>query len=47
MVRAIGFIGVGEIAGAIVEGLCESQDATVPDVYLSPRGAATSAALAR
>lgn len=41
----IGIIGVGEIGGAITEGLCEGvQDA--PQVFLSPRGARIGAALA-
>jgi pyrroline-5-carboxylate reductase len=45
-VRSVGIIGVGEIARAIVEGLCSGGD-TPPDVILSPRGAAVSAELAR
>jgi pyrroline-5-carboxylate reductase len=45
MTEAIGIIGVGEIARAIVEGLCADGDAA-PAVVLSPRGAAVSADLA-
>lgn len=41
----IGIIGVGEIAGAIVEGLCADPD-RAPRVWLSPRGEAVSQALA-
>ncbi|MFG3338289.1 NAD(P)-binding domain-containing protein [Glycomyces sp. NPDC048151] len=41
----IGFIGVGEISGAMVEGLSGGV-ATPPQISLSPRGAATGAALA-
>jgi pyrroline-5-carboxylate reductase len=41
----VGIIGVGEIAGAIVEGLCEDPE-LAPRVWLSPRGEATSGALA-
>lgn len=37
MTRTIGIIGVGEIAGAIVDGLCGGLAS--PEVYLSPRGA--------
>ncbi|WP_018602416.1 SDR family oxidoreductase [Mycobacterium sp. 155] len=40
----IGFIGVGSITRAIVEGLCASDDP--PEVLLSPRSAAVSAELA-
>ncbi len=43
---SVGFIGVGEIASAIVEGLFGGEGAP-PDVYLSPRGADSVAALAR
>jgi pyrroline-5-carboxylate reductase len=42
---AVGFIGVGEIAAAMVDGLCAGTDTI--SVYLSPRGADTGAALAR
>jgi pyrroline-5-carboxylate reductase len=42
----VGFIGVGEIAAAIVEGICNGP-APHPDIHLSPRGADTAAALAR
>jgi pyrroline-5-carboxylate reductase len=42
----VGIIGVGEIAGAIVEGLCDDPE-LAPRVWLSPRGVATSGALAR
>jgi pyrroline-5-carboxylate reductase len=45
MTDPIGIIGVGEIARAIVDGLCGSGD-PVP-VVLSPRGAAVSGDLAR
>jgi hypothetical protein len=44
--QAIGIIGVGEIARAIVDGLCADREAA-PAVFLSPRGAAVSADLAR
>lgn len=40
----IGFIGVGSIARAIVEGLCTLDDP--PEVLLSPRSAAVAAELA-
>ncbi|MEV0614679.1 NAD(P)-binding domain-containing protein [Nonomuraea sp. NPDC050404] len=40
----IGIIGVGEIARAIVTGLCEGSD-EAPEVLLSPRGARTAAEL--
>lgn len=40
----IGFIGVGEISKAMVEGLCSSSEA--PPINLSPRGAAIAAELA-
>ena len=42
----VGIIGVGEIAGAIVDGLC-TDPRGAPEVWLSPRGEATSEALAR
>lgn len=42
----IGVIGVGEIARAIIEGLCEGQD-DPPEFLLSPRGAANVAELTR
>jgi pyrroline-5-carboxylate reductase len=42
----VGFIGVGEIAAAIVDGLYAG-DAPGPRVWLSPRGAATATDLAR
>jgi pyrroline-5-carboxylate reductase len=54
----IGIIGVGKIAGAIVEGLCTSpasgdsskssgeQASGVPEIFLSPRNAEKSTALA-
>lgn len=42
----IGIIGVGEIARAIVEGLSDGV-AERPEILLSPRGARTSADLAR
>ncbi|WP_392507824.1 NAD(P)-binding domain-containing protein [Naumannella halotolerans] len=41
---SIGFIGVGEIAAAMVDGLCRQQDP--PMIILSPRGADISARLA-
>lgn len=41
----IGFIGVGEISSAMVAGLSDGIDAP-PPISLSPRGAATAAALA-
>lgn len=44
MSRTIGIIGVGEIASAIVEGSCASDDH--PDFYLSPRNAERSFRLA-
>lgn len=43
--KRIGIIGVGEIARAVVAGLCEGPD-TSPEVFLSPRGARTAAELA-
>ncbi|MEV5301791.1 NAD(P)-binding domain-containing protein [Amycolatopsis methanolica] len=39
-----GFVGAGEITAAIVEGLSTGDDP--PEVFLSPRGRAVSAALA-
>ncbi|MFD0997539.1 pyrroline-5-carboxylate reductase [Pseudoclavibacter chungangensis] len=45
VIGAVGLIGVGEIASAIVDGLCEGRD-EAPPVYLSPRNAETAAALA-
>ena len=42
----VGIIGVGEIAGAIVDGPC-TDPRGAPEVWLSPRGEATSEALAR
>lgn len=42
----IGFIGVGEISKAMVEGLHAGPE-TPPQIALSPRGAATAAELAR
>ena len=44
MSRSIGIIGVGEIASAIVEGACSTDDH--PDFLLSPRNAERSARLA-
>jgi len=41
----IGCIGVGKIVGAIVEGLCTS-GTDAPEIFLSPRNAEKSAALA-
>lgn len=43
---AIGFIGVGEIASAIVDGLCSPQG-PAPEVFLSPRNATIADDLAR
>lgn len=43
--RAIAIIGVGALASALVDGWCAGPGAG-PDIALSPRGAATSAALA-
>ncbi|MGV9383962.1 NAD(P)-binding domain-containing protein [Nonomuraea sp. NPDC003707] len=43
-VKRIGIIGVGEIGRAIVAGLCEGAGRS-PEVFLSPRGAGTVAAL--
>ncbi|WP_232667405.1 NAD(P)-binding domain-containing protein [Pseudonocardia sp. TRM90224] len=42
----LGFIGVGEIAAAIVDGV-RGGPGPHPDIHLSPRGASTAAALAR
>ena len=44
----IGFIGVGKIAGAIVEGLCTSAAPSAEDIviYLSPRNESNSLQLA-
>jgi pyrroline-5-carboxylate reductase len=44
-VQRIGVIGVGEIGRALVEGLRHGGGAS-PEVFLSPRGARTAAALA-
>ena len=41
----VGVLGVGSLAGAVVEGLCDGVD-DPPRVVLSPRGAATAARLA-
>ncbi|WP_367042013.1 NAD(P)-binding domain-containing protein [Streptomyces sp. Je 1-332] len=43
----IGVIGVGEIARAMVEGLCDGGVPDPPEIFLSPRGARTAAELAR
>ncbi|WP_327092140.1 NAD(P)-binding domain-containing protein [Nonomuraea sp. NBC_01738] len=43
--KRIGIIGVGEIARAIVTGLCHGDD-TAPQISLSPRGAHTAHELA-
>ncbi|KUL47485.1 MULTISPECIES: NAD(P)-binding domain-containing protein [Streptomyces] len=43
--RTLGIIGVGEIAHAIVSGLCDGTDVP-PAIALSPRGARTAAELA-
>ncbi|MFI8997313.1 NAD(P)-binding domain-containing protein [Streptomyces sp. NPDC053542] len=45
-VGRIGIIGVGEIARALVEGLCEGVD-DPPEIFLSPRGASAAAELSR
>jgi pyrroline-5-carboxylate reductase len=45
MVDTIGFIGIGRIASAVVEGLVTAPGRT-PKILLSPRNAAKSAALA-
>ena len=45
MPEAIGFVGVGHIASAVVEGLVTAPG-QAPQIVLSPRNAATSAALA-
>lgn len=45
MTRTIGIIGVGEIASAIVDGLC-AQPGHAPAVYLSPRNQTIGGALA-
>jgi pyrroline-5-carboxylate reductase len=42
----IGCIGVGKIAGAIVEGLCTS-GTDAPEIFLSPRNAEKSTVLAK
>ncbi|GHH24668.1 NAD(P)-binding domain-containing protein [Streptomyces rubradiris] len=42
----IGIIGVGEIGRALVEGLSDGTQEP-PEIFLSPRGAATAAELAR
>ncbi|GAA5162484.1 NAD(P)-binding domain-containing protein [Ornithinimicrobium tianjinense] len=41
----VGILGVGSLAGAVVEGLCEGVDVP-PRVVLSPRGADTATRLA-
>lgn len=43
--KRIGFIGVGAIARAMVEGLCDGVE-DPPEVFCSPRGAAVAAELA-
>lgn len=43
----IGIIGVGELAAAFVDGLCNGESSTPPEVLLSPRGAEHSRALAQ
>ncbi|MFJ8949372.1 NAD(P)-binding domain-containing protein [Streptomyces sp. NPDC102381] len=43
-VQRIGIIGVGEIGRAVVEGL-RHEGGAAPEVFLSPRGARTTAAL--
>ncbi|WP_229324286.1 NAD(P)-binding domain-containing protein [Streptomyces sp. UNOC14_S4] len=44
--KRIGIIGVGEIARAIVAGLCDGVEEP-PEIYLSPRGAGTAAELSQ
>jgi pyrroline-5-carboxylate reductase len=44
-VERIGFIGVGEISKAMVEGLCDGAE-EAPQISLSPRNAGTAAELA-
>ncbi|MEV0082373.1 NAD(P)-binding domain-containing protein [Saccharopolyspora sp. NPDC050642] len=46
MTDRVGIIGVGEIARAIVEGLCAGVD-DPPEIFLSPRGADAAAELAQ
>ncbi|MGK5640283.1 NAD(P)-binding domain-containing protein [Streptomyces sp. URMC 126] len=46
MMQRIGIIGVGEIARAIVDGLCDGIEEP-PEIYLSPRGARTAADLSQ
>ncbi|MEV0704124.1 NAD(P)-binding domain-containing protein [Saccharopolyspora sp. NPDC050389] len=46
MTGAIGIIGVGAIAAAIVDGLC-SQPSDAPELFLSPRNATTASELAQ
>lgn len=46
MADRIGIIGVGEIAKAMVEGLCTDPDQHAPDIVLSPRSPTVSTALA-
>jgi len=41
----VGFIGIGKIASAVVEGLCTSKAAGL-EIFLSPRNETTSACLA-
>ncbi|KAA6214821.1 pyrroline-5-carboxylate reductase [Streptomyces albofaciens JCM 4342] len=41
----VGIIGVGEMARAMVEGLCEGNE-NPPQIFLSPRGAGAAAELA-
>jgi pyrroline-5-carboxylate reductase len=42
---ALGFVGVGAIAEAIITGLCEGEE-TPPSIHLSPRSAARTGRLA-
>ncbi|GAA3135280.1 NAD(P)-binding domain-containing protein [Streptomyces echinatus] len=46
MVKRIGIIGVGEIGRAIVDGLCDGVE-ELPEIFLSPRGARTTAELSQ
>ncbi len=43
--KKLGFIGIGKIASAVVEGLCTSDSKEI-DIFLSPRNEKTSAYLA-
>jgi pyrroline-5-carboxylate reductase len=54
MVKRIGIIGVGEIARAVVDGLCSGVEELpcngveeLPEIFLSPRGARTATELSQ